>query len=457
MNAETLERFKQLISENRMTTNETILEHHSKDESHHTAHLPEAVLFPESSEEVSKVLSYANETKTPVTPFGLGSGLEGHVVPASGGISLDFSEMKDIVEIREQDLLVRVQPGVTRSMLDKALKKHGLFFPVDPGADATIGGMTATNASGTTSVKYGVMKDQIRDLEVVTPDGQIIHTGNLAQKSSSGYNLNDLYTGSEGTLGCITEITLKVYGIPEHVTAARATFPGITEAVDAVTTIVQTGVPVARVELVDETSIQQVNKLMDTDYEVNPTLFLEFHGNEAGLNQDVAFTEEILNDHGCTDVIFEKDNQTRMKLWEGRHNLAYTYSHDYPGRSMMVTDVCVPISSLAEAIIFGREQLEKQGLPGGIVGHVGDGNYHALMMIDKSNEEDIRKAENFNKAIVEHALERGGTCTGEHGVGLGKKKYLEAEHGAALGIMKTIKRALDPNNIMNPGKFIDID
>lgn len=457
MNTETIERFRKFVPEHRITTNETIREHHSKDESHHTAHLPEAVLFPTSPEEVSDILSYANETKTPVTPFGLGSGLEGHVVPSSGGISLDFSEMKDIVEIREEDLVVRVQPGVTRSMLDKALKKHGLFFPVDPGADATIGGMTATNASGTTTVKYGVMKDQILDLEVVTPNGDIMHTGNLAKKSSSGYNLTDLYTGSEGTLGCITEITLKVYGIPEHITAARATFSSITDAVDAVTTIIQAGIPIARVELVDETSIQQVNKLMETDYKVSPTLFLEFHGNEAGLNQDVAFTEDILQDHGCTEVTFEKDNQARAKLWEGRHNLAYTYTHDYPGRSMMITDVCVPISSLAEAIIFGREQLEKQGLPGGIVGHAGDGNYHALMMIDKTDEEEIRKAENFNQTIVEHALKRGGTCTGEHGVGIGKKKYLEAEHGSALDIMNTIKRTLDPNNIMNPGKFIDIE
>ncbi|SDX86529.1 FAD-binding oxidoreductase [Salimicrobium album] len=456
MKHEVLSHLKEILSEEQISTNETIRSHHSKDESYHTPALPEVVLFPRSSREISHILKLANENGVPVTPFGLGSGLEGHVVPVQGGFSIDFSEMDNILEIREQDLLVRVQPGVTRSTLDKALKKHGLFFPVDPGADATIGGMTATNASGTTSVKYGVMKDQIRNLEVVTPDGQIIHTGSLAQKSSSGYNLNDLYTGSEGTLGCISEITLKVYGIPEHITAARATFKEMTEAVDAVTSIVQTGVPVARMEIVDESSIRQVNDWIETDYEVNPTLFLEFHGNEAGLNQDVAFAKEILSDHGCTSVTFEKDTRGRMKLWEGRHNLAYTYTHAYPGRSMMVTDVCVPISSLAEAIVFGREELDRQGLPGGLVGHAGDGNYHAFVMIDKNDENEMHKAEQFNEAIVEHALARGGTCTGEHGVGIGKKKYLEAEHGASLSIMKSIKKALDPNNIMNPGKFIDI-
>ncbi|SIS39977.1 FAD-binding oxidoreductase [Salimicrobium flavidum] len=457
MDSEVLAQLTEILEEDQISTNDTILEHHSKDESYHAAHLPEVVLFPRSSEEVSRILALADRTKTPVTPFGLGSGLEGHVVPSSGGISIDFSEMTQIIEVREDDLVVRVQPGVTRSMLDNALKKYGLFFPVDPGADATIGGMTATNASGTTSLKYGVMKDQIRSLEVVTPQGEIIKTGSLALKSSSGYNLTDLYTGSEGTLGCITEITLSLYGVPENITAARATFPSINDAVDAVTSIVQAGVPAARMELVDEASIRQVNRLVETAYEENPTLFLEFHGNEAGLKQDVQFTKEILFDNHCTDVIFEKDNQARMKLWEGRHNLAYAYVHDYPGRSLMVTDVCVPISSLAEAIIFGREQLEENNLPGGIVGHVGDGNYHAFIMIDKTDEKEMQKADDFNQAIVEHALSRGGTCTGEHGVGIGKKKYLEAEHGAALGVMKTIKKALDPNNIMNPGKFIDIE
>jgi len=448
------EELLQFLREDQVSTNETILTNHSKDESYHEGSLPDLVVFPESSEEISKIIKVADASGTPVIPFGLGSSLEGHVIAYDKGITIDFSSMNKVTEVRDKDFLVKVQPGVTRSQLNKALKKHGLFFSVDPGADATLGGMAATNASGTTSVKYGVMKDQVQDLEVVLPSGEIIHTGSLARKSSSGYDLTSLYVGSEGTLGCITELTLRVYGIPEHVMAARASFPTIDHAVEAVISMLQAGVPVARVELLDEASIRRVNQFNGTDYIEKATLFLEFHGNEAGLQEDVAFMEEIVKTHDCEVIHFEKDNAARMKLWEARHNLAYAYIHGSPGKKMMVTDVCVPISELAGAIRHGREKIAELDLESGILGHVGDGNYHALLMIDMENEEELKKAEKFNEEIVEYALARGGTCTGEHGVGKGKMKYQKREHGKALPVMEAVKAAIDPKGIMNPGKLV---
>lgn len=447
---------KNFLKEDQVTINKTIRELHSKDESYHEGQLPDVVVFPKSSEEVSEILKIANDFEIAVIPFGRGSSLEGHIIPVKKSITIDFALMDQIIEIRPEDLLVRVQPGVTRTQLNKELKKYGLFFSVDPGADASLGGMAATNASGTTAVRYGVMRDQVRDLEVVLADGRIIHTGNLAAKSSSGYHLNGLFVGSEGTLGCFTELTLQVYGIPEFETAARAVFPTVKSAVDAVASILQAGIPIARVELVDEQSIEQVNHYSETNYALKPTLFLEFHGNEAGLAQDVEFTEEIMNDHGCLEIEFETDTAARHKLWDARHNLAYAFIHGYKGKKLMSTDVCVSITDLADAVLFARAELEKAGLPGGVVGHVGDGNFHALVMIDMNNAEEVEKAKQFNAALVEFGLQRNGTCTGEHGVGIGKMQYQEKEHGAALEVMKTIKLALDPKNIMNPGKLIDI-
>ncbi|MDQ0272511.1 FAD-binding oxidoreductase [Cytobacillus purgationiresistens] len=437
-----------------VTTNQTILEQHSKDESYHTASLPDLVVFPTSADEVSDVMRLAQKYQVPVVPFGVGSSLEGHTIPYEHGITIDFSLMNKVLEVREDNFLVKVQPGVTRSQLNKELKKYGLFFPVDPGADATLGGMAATNASGTTSVKYGVMRDQVRDLEVVLADGEIIHTGSLAAKSSSGYHLNGLFIGSEGTLGCFTELTLRVYGIPEFTMAGRATFKTVDDAVGAVVSILQAGIPIARVELVDEESIHQVNLFSETSYKEQPTLFLEFHGNEAGLTQDVEFMKVIVADHNCDGIEFETDTAARNQLWDARHNLAYAYVHGYPGRKLMVTDVCVPISELAGAISHSREGLQALNLTGGITGHVGDGNFHALIMLDLDNPEEIKSAEKFNEMIVMYALERGGTCTGEHGVGIGKQKYQEKEHGKALRVMEKIKSVLDPNNILNPNKII---
>jgi D-lactate dehydrogenase (cytochrome) len=418
--------------------------------------MPDVVVFPESEQEVSDIMKLATKHKTPVISYGLGTSLEGNVIPYNNGIMIDFSLMNKVLEVKADDFLVKVQPGVTRTQLEKELKKYGLFFSVDPGADATLGGMAATNASGTTSVKYGIMRDNVRDMQVVLADGTMIHTGSLAQKSSSGYHLNGLFVGSEGTLGCFTELTLKVKGIPENSMAGRASFSTVEEAVNAVISVLQAGIPVARVELVDEASMVQINKFSETDYKEVPTLFLEFHGNEAGLNQDVEFTKEILYDHDCKDLAFESDTAARNKLWEARHNAAYAYLHGNPGKKQMVTDVCLPISELAGAIKDARDAVESSGLTGGIVGHVGDGNYHILLMVDVDNPADIEKANQVNERIVTYALARGGTCTGEHGVGVGKQKYQKQEHGEALAVMQKIKKALDPDDILNPGKVIDL-
>ncbi|WP_434401741.1 FAD-binding protein [Planococcus sp. 11815] len=452
-----LHNLAEFLTSEQVSVNETIKELHGRDESYHAMQLPDIVVFPETAEQVSKIMKLSQQYAIPIVPFGLGSSLEGHVIPEQGGITVDFSLMNKVLHVDAEDFLVTVQPGVTRTQLNKELKKHGLFFSVDPGADATLGGMAATNASGTTSVKYGVMRDQVRDLEVVMADGTIIHTGNKAAKSSSGLHLNGLFVGSEGTLGCFTEMTLKVYGIPEFVTAARASFPSVKDAVEAVVSILQAGIPIARVELVDEQSMRQVNEYNDTAYLEKPTLFLEFHGNEAGLKQDVEFMEEIVQGHACEEIAFETDTAARNQLWEARHTLAYAYIHGYPGKKMMVTDVCLPISELANAVGHARENLEALGLPGGIVGHVGDGNFHALIMMNMEDPDEVARAQEFNGRIVEYALERGGTCTGEHGVGLGKQKYQQQEHGAALEVMEKIKRALDPNNLLNPGKNIKVE
>ncbi|MCG5104680.1 FAD-binding oxidoreductase [Oceanobacillus alkalisoli] len=452
-----LQRLKENLTEDQVTTNKTVRELHGRDETYLAESLPDVVVYPKSTADVVHIIQVAQKFNTPVTPFGVGSSLEGHIIPYKNGITIDFSLMDKILEIKAEDLLVKVQPGVTREQLNKELKKHGLFFTVDPGANATLGGMAATNASGTTSVKYGVMRDQVRDMEVVLADGSIIHTGSLATKSSSGYHLNGLFVGSEGTLGCFTELTLQVYGIPEHTVAARAVFPNLSDAFQAVTSILHAGIPMARVEFVDEASIVQLNKFSDTDYPAVPTLFLEFHGNEEGLKADLDFAKEIMEDHGCQEFISESDTAARNHLWEARHNLAYAFAHDYPGKKMMLTDVAVPISELAGAAIYARKEVDKLGIPGGIAGHVGDGNFHSILMVDLNNEEEIQKAKAFNKNIVLYALERGGTCTGEHGVGVGKKPYQEQEHGASLEVIKQIKKSLDPNNILNPTKIVDID
>jgi D-lactate dehydrogenase (cytochrome) len=452
--ADLLLEMKKRTSEKRATQNETILRQHSSDESYHSPVLPDVVVYPSSTEEVSSIMSFANEHGIPVVPFGAGSSLEGHCIPVKGGISLNFQEMSQILEIRPDDFLVKVQPGVTRTQLNLALKKHGLFFPVDPGADATIGGMSATNASGTTSVKYGIMRDQVRNLQVVLADGQVIQTGGMAAKSSAGYHLTGMFVGSEGTLGVFTEITLKVYGIPEAVLAARCTFPTVQSAVDAASAVLGSGTGIARIELVDERSIVQVNNNSDTSYTEAPTLFLEFHGNPASVTYEASLTKELLESFGGVEWVEERDSKARAKLWEARHHLAYAFKHGYPGKAMMFTDVCLPLSELSGAIAHARETMDTIGVPGAVLGHVGDGNFHAILMYDPSLAEEREKADRVNSSIVEYALHKGGTCTGEHGIGIGKAKYLAKEHADTLPIMTGIKKQLDPNDILNPGKII---
>lgn len=445
------------LTPGQVSANPSILDQHSKDESYHPPVLPDLVVFPESREDVVRVLSYANAYGIPIVPFGAGSGLEGHVVPVRHGVSLDMSRMNRILEVRPEDFLVRVQPGVTRKQLNEELRRYGLFFPVDPGADATLGGMTATNASGTTTVRYGAMRENVRALEVVLANGSIIHTGSLAVKSSSGYNLTALLVGSEGTLGVFTELWLRIYGLPEKTIAARAEFPDMESCVRTSTAIVGAGIPVARVEFVDAEMMAAVNKYKETNYRLTPTLFFEFRGSDKSVENDVELSKEIAFEEGCLSFVFETAEESRNQLWEARHSAAHAFMHQYPGLGHMATDVCVPLSKLPEAVTRAKELLTSMGLKGAMVGHVGDGNFHTSLAFNPKNQDELDLANRYSEQLVYQALELGGTCTGEHGVGLGKKKYQQKEHGTSLEVMRAVKRIFDPNHILNPGKLVDED
>ncbi len=443
-----------IVRMDQVTKNDTERAHHSLDESHHRPQLPDVVVFPENTADVVAVLRYASEHGVPVIPFAVGSSLEGLVIPVRGGISLDMMRMNQIREIRSDDFLVCVEPGVRKEQLNAALKRFGLFFSVDPGADASIGGMAATNASGTTTVRYGVMRDQVRALEIVLPDGRIIHTGSLAAKSSSGYHLNGLFVGSEGTLGVITELWLRVYGLPESISAASATFPSVAECVDTAVAVMGAGIPVARMELIDEATMRGVNRYRNTSFPEAATLFFEFHGNASGLQQDVAAVREIAAGEGSTSFSVETSEEGRKRLWESRHISYLAFRALFPGKRSLATDICVPLTELAGAVSFTRELLDKTGMIGGIVGHAGDGNFHAQLIIDPDVQSDVEKAHEIVDQLVHYALERGGTCTGEHGVGIGKRAYQSLEHGSSLELMRSIKQLIDPHNIMNPGKLV---
>lgn len=449
-----VEELKKIIGEDKVSNNETILFNHSQDESGYDGTSPDVVVFPESKEDVSAILIFANEHKIPVVGFGAGSGVEGQAIPIHKGITIDFERMNKIVDVRPEDLVVTVQPGVTHMQLNERLKQYGLFFPIDPGADATIGGMVSTNASGTLTVRYGNMLDQILNLEVVLADGTIIETGSLAKKSSSGYNLTSLFTGSEGTLGLFTEISLRLHGISEDIVSARSFFDSVEDAVNASVGVLTMGIPIARIELVDARSMAAVNKFSDTDYPEVPTLFLEFHGNKSGNKEDIELVQAIMKEFGSKQFLFETDSVKRAELWKARHELNYALRHGNPDLASISTDVCVPISSLPENISFADNQLDELGLKGGIVGHVGDGNFHVMILYDANSKEQTEKAEQLDRDIVEYALKSGGTCTGEHGVGIGKLQFQRQEHGAALDVMIALKKMFDPNNILNPGKII---
>ncbi len=445
---------KLVPSETRVTVGTTVLEHHSQDLSYHAGHLPDVVVFPETTREVSDVLAFADRTGTPVVPFGAGTSLEGHVIPVRGGISLDLTRMNRIVAVHAADLSATVQPGVLRSELNARAAGHGLCFPVDPGADATLGGMAATNASGTTTVRYGSMREQVRALEIVLADGTVLRTGSRAAKSSAGYALTHLFVGSEGTLGVITELTLRLHGIPEYVIAVRASFPDVESACRASVAMLAGGVPVTRVELMDGPTIRAVNAHKGTAYPEVATILLEFGGSEASVAEDLALGQEISLSEGCTGFVFEREAESRARLWEARHQVALALIAGGGGRKLMSTDVCVPISQLPGAIGFARATVEQRGMPAAILGHVGDGNYHVAFLIDPDDSREVARAREINAALVGDALARGGTCTGEHGIGLGKIDYLQQEHGDLLPLMRRIKELLDPRGVLNPGKVL---
>jgi len=443
-----------ILPEDRVASGEEDLKRHGGGIfTYHAPVRPDAVVYPESRDEVVEILRFANERPVPIVPFGQGSSLEAHTIPVNGGISLDLGRMNRILEVRPEDFIARVQPGLTHMALNATLAEHGLLFPVDPGWDASLGGMAGTNASGTNAVKYGVMRDQVLGLEAVLGDATVIRTGGMAMKSSAGYDLTGLFVGSEGTLGVFTELILRLYPLPERTVAARAVFPDIEAAGRAAVAMIRAGMSIGRVELVDARTVGAVNAYKDTDYAVAPTLFLEFSGSKAGVESEVEVARETSALEGCRTFEVEADEEAREKLWEARHDAALAIRDLYPGMGMMSTDVCVPISDLPGALRHAREAVESRGLDGSILGHVGDGNYHAVFPVDPDDEADQERAEAVNAEIVDYALQRGGTCTGEHGIGLGKTGHLEKEHGDSLPFMRGIKGIADPNGIMNPGKI----
>ncbi|WP_421783655.1 FAD-binding oxidoreductase [Kiloniella litopenaei] len=439
----------------RLNLSAAICERHGKGESHHPAMPPEAVAFVHSTEEVSAVMKLCYEHDCPVVPFGTGTSLEGHVAAVAGGVCIDLSEMANILDVSDGDLDCRVQAGVTRKQINHHLRDKGLFFPIDPGADASLGGMAATRASGTNAVRYGTMRDNVLGLTVVLPDGKIIKTGGRARKSSAGYDLTRLMVGSEGTLGIITELQLRLYGIPEAISSAVCSFPNLEAAVDAVMLIVQVGVPVARIELLDEVQMDAVNRYSKLSYPVTPTLFFEFHGTETGVVEQAEQVGEIVNDYGGGDFQWASEQEDRNRLWQARHDAYYAGINLRSGCEGWPTDVCVPVSKLSECILKTRELIDKEGLVAPIIGHVGDGNFHVLFIVDPASMDEMERAGRVNQAMVDMAISYGGTCTGEHGVGMGKKKYLVKEHGDnAVAVMRKIKQALDPKGLLNPGKII---
>src|ERR671920_9253 len=443
-----------ILPEDRVVSGGDDLERHGGGVfTYHAPVHPDAVVYPESRDEVVGVLRFANEHLIPIVPFGKGSSLEAHTLPVHGGISLDLGRMDRILEVRPDDFIARVQPGLTHGALNAALTEHGLLFPVDPGWDASLGGMAGTNASGTNAVKYGVMRDQVLGLEVVLGDGTVMRTGGMAMKSSAGYDLTGLFVGSEGTLGVFTEIILRLYPIPESAVAARAVFSGIEAAGRAAVSMVRSGMQIGRVELVDARTVEAFNAYKGTEYAVSPTLFLEFSGTEAAIERDVATAREISESEGCEAFEFEEDEERREKLWEVRHEAAFAIEDLNPSKKLMSTDVCVPISCLPGALREARKTIEAYGLDGAILGHVGDGNYHAAFPVDHTDEAELETAAQVNAEIVAYALQRGGTCTGEHGIGSGKTEHLKKEHGDSLPLMRKIKGLADPNGIMNPGKI----
>ena len=438
----------------RCSTALVVREQHGRDESSFEAPPPSAVVFAENTAEVAAVVALAAQYQVPVIPFGIGSSLEGHLLAVQGGVSIDLGRMNKVLAIHADDLTVTVQPGVTRKQLNEEIKSTGLFFPIDPGADATIGGMSATRASGTNAVRYGTMRENVLALEVVTAGGEIIRTGTRAKKSSAGYDLTRLMVGSEGTLGVITEITLKLYPLPEAVSAAICSFPSIEAAVRTTIQIIQMGIPIARVELIDVNTVRIVNKYARLTLREEPMLLMEFHGSPASVKEQAELVQELASEHGGNAFEWASTPEERTRLWTARHNSYFAAVQSRPGCKVISTDTCVPISRLADCLLDSVTEADASGIPYFLVGHVGDGNFHFGYLLDPNQPEERVTAEKLNHQLVTRALSLGGTCTGEHGIGLHKMDFLVTEAGAgAVNMMRTIKRALDPHNIMNPGKI----
>jgi len=439
----------------RVTVAEVVREHHSHGESTHPPALPDLVCFPKNTQEVSEILRVSARYGLPVVPFGAGTSLEGHVHAVRGGICIDMRQMNRALRISAADMDVTVEAGMSRTQLVKAIENTGLTFFIDPGADATIGGMVSTRASGTTAVRYGTMRENVLALTVVLADGRVIHTGTRARKSSAGYDLTHLFVGAEGTLGVITEVTLRLHALPEALAVAIGAFPTVKGAVETVIEAIQLGLGVARIEFMDDRMVAAINRYSHLDLVEQPTILFEFHGiSHAVVEESARLAEQLAREHGATGLAWESSAAGRERLWKARHDAYYASRALRPGSNVLTTDVCVPISRLAECILATRAELDGLGFPATMVGHVGDGNFHVLCAL---GPEEIEEADAFAHRLVERAHAMGGTCTGEHGVGYGKKKYLQAEHGDALDTMRDIKRALDPDNRMNPGKIVDLD
>jgi len=438
----------------RLSTAEAVRNQHGKGEDHYPVLPPDAVIFAESTEEIAEAVRVCAEHKVPVIPFGTGTSLEGHVGAIEGGITIDVSRMNKVLQVNAEDLDCRVQAGVTRKALNEYLRDTGLFFPIDPGADASLGGMTATRASGTNAVRYGTMRENVLALTVVLADGRVIKTARRAKKSAAGYDLTRLFVGSEGTLGIITEISLRLYGIPEAMSSAVCNYPSLEAAVNTCIATIQSGIPIARIEIADEVQIDAINKYSGTNFPVEPTLFLEFHGSHASVQEQAEKVKEISIGFGGGDFQWTTKAEERTKMWQARHDAAYAAKAIRKGAQVWATDVCVPISRLAECIVETQGDIKSLKLIAPIVGHVGDGNFHMVLIADPNDADEMRRANELNQRLVLRALAMEGTCTGEHGIGMGKMDFLIAEHGDAVAVMRTIKKALDPDNIMNPGKVL---
>ena len=445
------------LLDDRVTTSRAIREHHGKDESYYPYALPDAVTFPHSTEEVRDIVNICRRYRTPMIPFGVGTSLEGHVLATSGGVTIDMSHMNKVLKINAEDLDAVVQAGVTRKQLSEEIRHMGLMFPIDPGADATLGGMASTRASGTNAVRYGTMRENVLSLTVVMVDGSIIKTSRRSRKSAAGYDLTRLFVGAEGTLGVITEVTVRLYAVPEAMSAAVCSFKDIGGAVNTVIQTLQAGIPIARSEALCALTMKALNAYNKTSHKEQPTLFLEFHGTQASVAEQAGLLQEIAREQGGEDFQWATKAEDRNRLWSARHMAYFASLQLKPGTRAVSTDVCVPISRLTECILETTKDIDRASMPIPLFGHVGDGNFHLVILIRPDSEQDLAEAKLFNERLVRRALDMEGTCTGEHGVGWGKKNWLIEEHGEAIELKRSIKRTFDPDNLMNPGKLVPLD